>query len=60
MGDLVWGRIFFPKPLVIELHTTPLYGRYFLARYFFPSKSVCRDIFSEITHTPLKSQGSAP
>ena len=21
MGDLVWVRIFFPKPLVIELHT---------------------------------------
>ena len=26
----------------------------------FPSKSVCRIFFSEITHTPLKSQGSAP
>ena len=45
MGDLVWVRIFFfPKPLVIELHTTPLYGRYFLARYFSLEISL-QDIF---------------
>ena len=61
MGDLVWGRIFFfPKPLVIELHTTPLYGRYFLARYFFPRNQSAGYFFLKSPITPSKVKGRPP
>ena len=46
-GDLVCIRIYFPKSLVVEFfpyYTKPLYGRYFLARYFSPKINL-HDIF---------------
>ena len=42
MGDLVWVRIFFPKPLELEIFSTTSNG----ARFFFLALYAMRDIFS--------------
>ena len=42
MGDLVWVRIFFPKPLELEIFSTTSNG----ARFFFLALYTMRDIFS--------------
>ena len=72
MGDLVWVRIFSPKPLVIEFfswHTTvqDLFFQlctpwriFFFTRYFLPWKSVCRIFFFWNHPYPLKSQMVSP
>ena len=62
MGDLVWVRIFFPKPLVIDFFSLTykaIVWQVFRCKVFFLSKSVCRIFFSEITHTPSKVKWSA-
>ena len=41
MGDLVWVRIFFPKPLELEIFSTTSNG----ARFFFLALYTMRDIF---------------
>ena len=41
MGDLVWVRIFFPKPLELEIFSTTSNG----ARFFFLALYAMRDIF---------------
>ena len=54
LGDLVCVRILFSQTFRIcfPYYTKPLYGRYFLARFFFFSLEISlQNIFSEITHT---------
>ena len=41
MGDLVWVRIFFPKPLELEIFSTTSNG----ARFFFLALYTMIDIF---------------
>ena len=62
IGDLVWVRIFFSKPLVINIfpwYTKPLYGRYFLARFFFPWNQSAGYFFLKSPIPPWKVKWSA-
>ena len=80
MGDLVWVRNFFPKPLEKEFfspthNSKRFFFQYFTARdisfqcrilfspdiplqgfFIYPLEISLQSIFSEITHTRLKSQ----
>ena len=48
MGDLVWVRIFFPKPLELEIFSTTSNG----ARFFFLALYAMRDIFQRRNFFP--------
>ena len=75
MGDLVWVRIFFPKPLVLEIFSLAYNCIRFFQHYvrnercifhcrilFFPSISLARGAFSPQTQsiTPSKVKWLAP
>ena len=73
MGDLVRVRTFFPQHIAEQDFFSALYAMsdmfFFSAVYFSPQVFPCtifplelsrRDIFSEITHNPLKRQMVGP
>ena len=56
----IQGCKVFPKLRIVRHETFFLVLRIFFARYFLPSKSVCRIFYSEVSHTRLKCQMVGP